>query len=105
MAGFDIKEKIERNVKKAVADFQERDDITTKFGEPVLAYVYAKDPLFGMFWERQLCKHPKAIFQPGNKSLLAMRAAILRQNSGKEHSSNHCGFRWSSTESSEVRST
>lgn len=43
MAGFDIKEKIEHNVKKAVADFQERDDITTKFGEPVLAYVYAKD--------------------------------------------------------------
>ena len=42
MAGFDIKEKIEHNVKKAVADFQERDDITTKFGEPVLAYVYAK---------------------------------------------------------------
>ena len=30
MAGFDIKEKIEHNVKKAVADFQERDDITTK---------------------------------------------------------------------------
>ena len=70
MAGFDIKEKIEHNVKKAVADFQERDDITTKFGEPVLAYVYAKDPLFDMFWERELCKHPKAIFQPGNTVIL-----------------------------------
>ncbi len=66
MAGFDIKEKIERNVKKAVAEFQERDDITTKFGEPVIAYVYAKDPLFEMFYERQLCKHPKAVYQPGN---------------------------------------
>ena len=70
MVGFDIKEKIEHNVKKAVADFQERDDITTKFGEPVLAYVYAKDPLFDMFWERELCKHPKAIFQPGNTVIL-----------------------------------
>ena len=36
----------------------------------MIAYVYAKDPLFDMFWERHLCKHPKAIFQPGNTVIL-----------------------------------
>ncbi len=70
MVGIDIKGKIERNVREAVKEFEAREDVTTKFGEPIIAYVDAKDPLFDLFFDKQMTDHPKNIYRPGNTLIL-----------------------------------
>ena len=66
MDGINIKGKIERNVRQTIQEFEAREDIVTKFGEPVIAYVDARNTLFDMFFDNQLTEHPKNIYRPGN---------------------------------------
>lgn len=65
MAGFDVKRKIEENVKKATAEFMAREDVTTKFDDPVIGYVDARHPLFDIFMDKNMTDHPKNIYRPG----------------------------------------
>ena len=66
MDGINIKGKIERNVRQTIQEFEAREDIVTKFGEPVIAYVDARNTLFDMFFDNQLTEHPNNIYRPGN---------------------------------------
>ena len=65
MDGINIKGKIERNVRQAVQEFEAREDVTTKFGEPVIAYIDARDTIFNLFFDKHLTEHPKNIYRPG----------------------------------------
>lgn len=66
MAGINIEGKIEKKVQQIVKEFEERDDIVTRFGEPIIAYVNARNQLFDWFCDKQLTEHPKNIYRPGN---------------------------------------
>ena len=68
--GVDIKAAIEQNIKNAIEEFEKRDDIVTKFGEPIIGYANAKSPLFDMMFSRRLSNHPKSIYRPGNTVVL-----------------------------------
>lgn len=64
--GVDIKAKIMEDVKAAIKKFEERPDIKTRFGEPVIGYADTRNPLFDMYFSRTICDHPKRIYRPGN---------------------------------------
>ncbi len=66
MEGINIKGKIERSVRQVLKEFEAREDVVTKFGEPMIAYVDAKNTLFDMLFDKQLTEHPKNIYRPGN---------------------------------------
>lgn len=68
--GVDVKAAIEENVKAAIRTFEEREDIVTKFGEPVIGYANARSSIFDMFFSRGLSNHPKSIYRPGNTIVL-----------------------------------
>lgn len=66
MTGINIKEKIATNVKQAIKEFETREDIVTRFGEPIITYIDAKDQLFDLLFDKELTEHPKNIYRPGN---------------------------------------
>ena len=61
---------IEKRVKEAVEKFSAKDDISTKFGEPVVGYIDPTNMMFDMFFTRGLSDHPKNIYRPGNTIVL-----------------------------------
>ena len=61
---------IEESVRRTVAEFQERDDVKTRFGEPVIAYLSTTHPLFDTFFARGENDHPKNVYRPGNTLIL-----------------------------------
>lgn len=63
--GVDIKAKIMDDIKAAIKKFEERPDIQTKFGEPLVGYMDTASPIFDMFFSRTICDHPKRIYRPG----------------------------------------
>lgn len=64
--GVDIKAKILNDIKKAIKEFEARPDIKTRFGEPLVGYADARNPIFDMYFSRTICDHPKRIYRPGN---------------------------------------
>ena len=64
--GVDIKAKIMKDIEEAVKEFQERPDIKTRFGEPLVGYADSRNPIFDMYFSRTICDHPKRIYRPGN---------------------------------------
>lgn len=64
--GVDIKGKIIEDIKQAVREFEERPDIHTRFGTPLVGYADARNPIFDMYFSRSICDHPKRIYRPGN---------------------------------------
>ena len=64
--GVNIKEKILNDVKMAVKEFEQRPDIRTKFGEPIVGYADSRNVIFDMYFSRTICDHPKKIYRPGN---------------------------------------
>ncbi len=70
MIGIDVKKKIEDNIRNTIKEFQEREDISTKFGDPVIGYVSSTNMMFDMFFSRGLSDHPKSIYRPGNTVIL-----------------------------------
>ena len=66
MAGINIEEKIANNVKQAIKEFEAREDIVTRFGEPIISYIDARDQLFNLLFDKDLTEHPKNIYRPGN---------------------------------------
>ena len=65
-----LKQKLEREIRGAVEKFQERDDITCRFGEPAVAYVSVDDVRFDMLFARGLNGHPREIYRPGRTLIL-----------------------------------
>ena len=61
---------IEENVRQTVIDFGKREDIKTRFGEPVIAFLSTTHPLFDTFFARGENDHPKNIYRPGNTLIL-----------------------------------
>lgn len=61
-----IKKRIKENVENAIKEYENRDNVTTKFGTPIIGYVSVKHPLFWEFFDNDLCMHPKGIYRPGN---------------------------------------
>lgn len=64
--GMDIKTVILNDIKDAIKIFEERPDISTKFGEPLVGYADSRNPIFDMYFSRTICDHPKRIYRPGN---------------------------------------
>ena len=63
--GPDVKRNVNEAIKNTIAEFEARDNFTTKLGEPVIGYADVRNPLFDMFFTRGLSKHPKEILQAG----------------------------------------
>lgn len=61
---------IEENVRRTVEEFQAQDNVKTKFGEPVIAYLSTTHPLFDTFFARGENDHPKNVYRPGNTLIL-----------------------------------
>ncbi len=66
----DPKKFIEKNVRETVIAFQERPEITTRYGEPVIEYVSVFHPLFDHLYMEQLCEHPKKVYNPGHSIIV-----------------------------------
>lgn len=62
----DPKKFIEKNIRKAVEDFQNRPGVKTKYGEPIVGYVSMFHPLYDHLYMEGLCEHPKKIYNPGH---------------------------------------
>ena len=65
-----LKRKLEREIRGAVEKFQEREDITCRFGEPAVTYVSVDDVRFDMLFARGLNGHPREIYRPGRTIIL-----------------------------------
>lgn len=65
-----FKRKLEREIRGAVERFQEREDITCRFGEPAVTYVSVDDVRFDMLFARGLNGHPREIYRPGRTIIL-----------------------------------
>ena len=48
--GVNIKEKILNDVKMAVKEFEQRPDIRTRFGEPIVGYADSRNVIFDMYF-------------------------------------------------------
>ena len=57
---------IEENVRRTVEEFQAKAEVTTRFKDPVIAYLSTTHPLFDTFFARGENDHPKKIYRPGN---------------------------------------
>ena len=65
-----LKRKLEREIRGAVEEFQKREDITCRFGEPAIGYVSVDDVRFDMLFARGLNGHPREIYRPGRTLIL-----------------------------------
>ncbi|MDO4869591.1 MAG: hypothetical protein Q4A65_04815 [Bacillota bacterium] len=62
----DPKKFIERNVRETVEQYQQRPEVSVRFGEPVIEYVNIFHPLFDRLYMEDITEHPKAIYNPGH---------------------------------------
>ena len=60
-----IKRRIEKAVREAVCTYQEKEDVQTKFADPVIRYISTTHPMFDTFFARGENDHPKNIWRPG----------------------------------------
>ncbi len=85
-----IKKRIKENVQSTIHDYEERPNVDTKFGTPIIGYVSAKHPLFRLFMEEDRSLHPKGIYRPGNTVIvyfLPYAPHITESNRGGEEPS------------------
>jgi len=61
---------IEKNVREAVEAFQQRPEVTTTYGEPIIEYVSVFHPLFDHLYMEGLCEHPKKVYNPGHSIIV-----------------------------------
>ena len=59
-----VKKRLKKRICETVEEFQKREDITSKFGEPVISYVSVDDVRFDMLFARGLNGHPREIYRP-----------------------------------------
>ena len=64
------KNQIIENIKATVDSFNEREDIRTEFGKPVVAFLSTDHPLFDTFFARGENDHPKKLYRPGNTLII-----------------------------------
>ena len=57
---------VEIRVKETVDDFRKREDIQCVFGEPIVCYSDATDPLYEKLHEEGLSRKPKRTYRAGN---------------------------------------
>ena len=82
-----LKRKLEKEIRGAVEQFQEREDITCRFGEPVVGYVSVDDVRFDMLFARGFNGHPREIYRPGRSIILyylPFEEGIVRANEESE---------------------
>ncbi len=82
-----LKRKLEKEIRGAVEQFQEREDITCRFGEPVVGYVSVDDVRFDMLFARGFNGHPREIYRPGRTIILyylPFEEDIVRANEESE---------------------
>ena len=65
-----VKKKLKKKITETVERFQEQDDITCRFDEPVIAYVSTDDVRFDTLFARGLNAHPREIYTPGRTIIL-----------------------------------
>ncbi len=82
-----VKRRLKKRITETVQEFQEREDITCRFGEPELAYVSVDDVRFDMLFARGLNGHPREIYRPGRTIILyylPLAEDIVRANEQSE---------------------
>ncbi|MGI6722493.1 MAG: hypothetical protein ACOX4I_08210 [Anaerovoracaceae bacterium] len=62
--GVDIKRRIQEDAAKAVEDYKQQPRVATDFGEPVIGYASARNPILTGLDREAYCDHPKSIFRP-----------------------------------------
>ena len=79
------KQQIIENIVATVDEFNARDDISTRFGEPVVVFLSTTHPLFDTFFARGENDHPKKIYRPGNTLIIhyvPWDGAVAKSNEG-----------------------
>ena len=67
---IDIIKDIEKSVRGAIEEYENREDVETGFGEPIIAYMNSDDVLFDTFFARGGFDHPKRIYRPSYTVIL-----------------------------------
>lgn len=66
----DIKRLIEERVEETIRAYEDRDNISTKWGKALIGYADAADDLFAMWMQAEKLSHPKQLYRPG-KTVIA----------------------------------
>lgn len=64
LTGVDIKAKIEEAVKRGISVYEEECKRQTGFKEPIIGYANTSEPIFDMFYDNNLCKLPRKVYNP-----------------------------------------
>lgn len=62
LTGVDLKAKLYEAVKRGVKVYEEECGRETRFGEPLIAYANTSEPVFDMYYDNSLCKHPRKVY-------------------------------------------
>lgn len=66
----DVKRLIEEKVDETIRSYENRDNISTRWGKALIGYADATDELFAQWRESEKLSHPKQIYRPG-KTVIA----------------------------------
>lgn len=58
--------KIQKNMEDALREFESENSCQGMFGMPLVAYHYARDPIFDTLYRMGMCDHPSKVYRPGN---------------------------------------
>lgn len=70
MVGVDMKARILKAVKAGIALYEEECGRQTKFGEPIVGFANTSDFIFDMFFDHDLCKHPRNVYNPAHSVIV-----------------------------------
>lgn len=89
----DPKQFIEKNVRKAIEEFQQRPGVITKYGEPVIGYVSMFHPLFDHLYIEGMCEHPKKIYNPGH-TIIVHYVPVVNDAVDELHAKGRDSHKW-----------
>lgn len=70
LIGIDLKARLFDAVKDGIRVYEEECGKDTRFGEPLLAFCNTSEPIFDMFYDNNLCKLPRKIYNPARAIII-----------------------------------
>lgn len=64
LIGIDLKARLLDAVKEGVRIYENECGKETRFGEPLIGFANTSEPIFDMFYDNDLCKLPRKIYNP-----------------------------------------
>lgn len=64
LIGIDLEARLLQAVKDGIKVYEEECGKETRFGEPLIGFCNTSEPIFDMFYDNNLCKLPRKIYNP-----------------------------------------